>query len=71
MALKSWKKTLLMLVVSDVDVLICLSKLDKLSNLRSLYVEVVIPEYVRSEITGKDNLVIHEAIDSLYTAKSN
>lgn len=51
-------------VVSDADVIIHLSKLDKLSILRSLYIEVAIPEYIRSEITGKDNPTIHKAINS-------
>lgn len=53
-----------MRVVSDADVIIHLSKLDKLSILRDLYIEVAIPEYIRSEITGKDNPGIHEAINS-------
>lgn len=53
-----------MLVVSDADVIIHLSKLNKLSILRSLYNEVAIPEYIKSEITGKDNPAIHEAINS-------
>lgn len=53
-----------MLVVSDADVIIHLSKLNKLSILRSLYIEVAIPEYIKSEITGKDNPAIHEAINS-------
>lgn len=67
-------KTSLMLVVSDADVIIHLSKLNKLSILRSLYTEVAIPEYIKSEITGKDNQTIHEAINSflkIFTTSKN
>lgn len=53
-----------MLVVSDADVIIHLSKLEKLSVLQSLYNEVAIPEYIKYEITGKDNPDIHKAINS-------
>ncbi len=53
-----------MRVVSDADVIIHLAKLDKLSILRSLYIEVAIPEYIKSEITGKDSQDVHEAINS-------
>ena len=37
-------------VVSDSDVIIHLSKLEKLYLLQSLYTEVAVPEYVKSEI---------------------
>ena len=42
-------------VVSDADVLIHLSKLEKLSLLKLLYNEVAIPEYVKTEILRKDH----------------
>jgi predicted nucleic acid-binding protein len=51
-------------VVSDADVIIHLSKLDKLSLLLSLYTEVAIPEYIKSEILNKNNQEIQKAIDS-------
>lgn len=53
-----------MLVVSDADVIIHLSKLDKLSILHSLYGEVAIPEYIKAEIAGKDNPAIRIGINS-------
>ncbi len=53
-----------MRVVSDADILIHLSKLGKLSLLQSLYTEVAIPEYIKSEILGKDDKNILKAIDS-------
>lgn len=51
-------------VVSDADVIIHLSKLEKLSLLQTLYNEVAIPEYVKSEILNKDNADIENAIKS-------
>ena len=51
-------------VVSDADVIIHLSKLDKLSLLQSLYTEVAIPEYIKSEILSKDSPQIQKAIIS-------
>ncbi len=53
-----------MRVVSDADVLIHLSKLGKLSLLQLLYTEVAIPEYIKSEILGKDDEDILKAINS-------
>ncbi len=51
-------------VVSDADVIIHLSKLAELSLLQSLYIEVAVPEYVKSEILNKNNAQIQDAIDS-------
>jgi predicted nucleic acid-binding protein len=51
-------------IVSDADVIIHLSKLQKLSLLKSLYSEVAIPEYVKSEIIRKDDDDIRDALDS-------
>lgn len=51
-------------VVSAADVIIHLSKLEKLSLLQSLYTEVAVPEYVKSEILNKNNAEIQSAIDS-------
>ncbi|MDD5434423.1 MAG: hypothetical protein PH343_03240 [Nitrospira sp.] len=51
-------------VVSDADVVIHLSKLIKLSLLQSLYTEVAVPEYVKSEILNKNNVEIENAIKS-------
>jgi predicted nucleic acid-binding protein len=51
-----------MRAVSDADVIIHLSKLDKLSLLQSLYTEIAIPEYVKSEILSKDSPQIQKAI---------
>ena len=51
-------------VVSDADVIIHLSTLKKLSLLQSLYTEVSIPEYVKSEITSKNNPDIQKALNS-------
>lgn len=53
-----------MRVVSDADVLIHLSKLEKLSLLKSLYNEVAIPEYVKAEIFIKGNAELQKAFDS-------
>ncbi|MBI4823188.1 MAG: DUF3368 domain-containing protein [Nitrospirae bacterium] len=50
--------------VSDADVIIHLSKLNKLSLLQSLYTEIAIPEYIKLEILSKDNPEIQEAINS-------
>ena len=43
-------------VVSDADVLIHLSKLEKLPLLQSLYKEVAIPDYVKSKILLKERI---------------
>jgi len=51
-------------VVSDADVIIHLSKLEKLSLLQTLYTEVAVPEYVKSEILNKENAEIQNAIKS-------
>jgi len=51
-------------VVSDADVIIHLAKLRKLPLLRALYERVAIPEYVRQEITSKDDPGIIEEIDT-------
>ncbi len=51
-------------VVSDADVLIHLSKLGKLSLLRSLFKEVAVPEYVESEILTKADAGLQEALHS-------
>ncbi len=51
-------------VVSDADVLIHLSKLEKLSILKILYIEIAIPEYIKSEILRKDSEDIQDAIYS-------
>lgn len=48
------KKISLMRVVSDADVIIHLSKLEKLSFLQSLYKEVAIPEHVKLELLIKE-----------------
>ncbi|MBI5203295.1 MAG: DUF3368 domain-containing protein [Nitrospirae bacterium] len=53
-----------MRVVSDADVLIHLSKLGKLSLLESLYNEVAIPDYVKSEILIKSNAELQKAFNS-------
>ena len=52
-----------MVIVSDADVIIHLSKLEKLSFLQSLYTEVAVPEYVKSEILNKNDTEIQNAID--------
>jgi len=52
-------------VVSDADVIIHLSKLRKLSLLRILYSEINIPKYVETELSGKTNEDIKEALGSL------
>lgn len=51
-------------VVSDADVLIHLSKLEKLSLLKLLYNEVAIPEYVKTEILRKDHKELQKAFNS-------
>ena len=51
-------------VVSDADVIIHLSKLRKLFLLRLLYSEIAIPEYVKTEISGKVNDDIKDALAS-------
>ncbi len=53
-----------MRVVSDADVLIHLSKLKKLSLLQSLYKEVAIPDYVKSEILIKEDTELQKALNS-------
>lgn len=53
-----------MRVVSDADVIIHLSRLEKLSLLQSLYNEVAVPEYVKSEILIKENAEIQRAFNS-------
>ncbi|MEE8329349.1 MAG: hypothetical protein V3R54_05405 [Thermodesulfovibrionia bacterium] len=58
------KKIFPMHVVSDADVLIHLSKLGKLSLLKSLYNEVAIPEHVKSEILIKGNAELQKAFNS-------
>lgn len=55
-----------MRVVSDADVLIHLSKLEKLSLLKSLYNEVAIPEYIKSEILIKGNAELQKAFNSFF-----
>ena len=57
-------KTSAMHVVSDADVIIHLSKLERLSLLQSLYTEVAIPDYIKSEISSKHNESIQHAINS-------
>lgn len=58
-------KTSHMHVVSDADIIIHLSNLNKLSLLKALYTEVAIPEYIRSEISDKHDESIQGAINSL------
>lgn len=69
------KKIYPMLVVSDADVIIHLSKLEKLSLLRSLYKEVALPEYVKSELLIKENQELQKALNSFLkvfaTSKGN
>ena len=64
-----------MRVVSDADVIIHLSKLEKLSLLQSLYNEVAVPEHVKSEILIKENAEIQRAFNSFLkvfaTSKTN
>ncbi len=57
-------KTSAMHVVSDADVIIHLSKLERLSLLQSLYTAVAIPDYIKSEISSKHNESIQHAINS-------
>lgn len=52
-----------MRVVSDSDVLIHLLKLEKLSLLHSLYKEVAVPEYVKSEILVREDTVLQHAFN--------
>ncbi len=51
-------------VVSDADVIIHLSKLDKLSLLQSLYTEVAIPKHVKSEILINETPELQRAFNS-------
>ncbi len=51
-------------VVSDADVLIHLSKLEELSILQSLYKEVAIPDYAKSEILLKEDKELQKAFNS-------
>ena len=61
-----------MLVVSDADVIIHLARLEKLSILQSLYTEVAIPEYIKLEITYKNNPdILQKAIFSLKDIQIN
>ena len=64
-----------MRVVSDADVIIHLSKLEKLSLLQSLYNEVAVPEHVKSEILIKEDVEIQRAFNSFIkvfaTSKTN
>ncbi len=64
MAQKNLMKISPMLTVSDADVIIHFSKLEKLSLLAALYTEVAVPEYVKSEILNKDNIDIRKALSS-------
>jgi predicted nucleic acid-binding protein len=50
--------------VSDADVLIHLSKLEKLSLLQSLYKEIATPDYVKSEILLKGDTELQKAFNS-------
>jgi len=59
-------KTSHMHVVSDADIIIHLSNLNKLSLLKALYTEVAIPEYIKSEISGKHDESIQGAINSIF-----
>ena len=52
-----------MRVVSDADVLIHLSKLEKLSLLQALYKEVAVPEHVKSEILVREDTVLQHAFN--------
>lgn len=52
-----------MRVVSDADVIIHLSKLNKLLLLQSLYTEVAIPMYVKSEILVKATPELQKALN--------
>ena len=51
-------------VVSDADVLIHLSKLEKLPLLQSLYKEIAIPDHVKSEILIKEDTELQKALNS-------
>ena len=51
-------------VVSDADILIHLSKLQKLSLLQSLYKEVAIPDYIKFEILVKENAEVRKALNA-------
>jgi len=51
-------------VVSDADILIHLSKLQKLALLQSLYKEVAIPDYIKFEILIKENAEVRKALNA-------
>ena len=51
-------------VVSDADVLIHLSKLEKLPLLQSLYKEVAIPDYIKFEILVKEDAEVRKALNA-------
>ncbi len=51
-------------VVSDADILIHLSKLQKLSLLQSLYKEVAIPDYIKFEILVKEDAEVRKALNA-------
>ncbi|MDP3297154.1 MAG: DUF3368 domain-containing protein [Thermodesulfovibrionia bacterium] len=53
-----------MRVVNDSDVIIHLSKLEKLSLFHSLYKEVAIPEHIKLEILIKKNIELQKAFNS-------
>ena len=53
-----------MLVVSDADVLIHLSKLEKLSILKALYKEVAVPKHVKSEVLVREDTKLQNAFNS-------
>ena len=53
-----------MRVVSDADVLIHLSKLEKLSILRALYKEVAVPKHVKSEVLVREDTKLQNAFNS-------
>jgi predicted nucleic acid-binding protein len=51
-------------VVSDADVLIHLSKLEKLSILKALYKEVAVPEHIKSEVLVREDTKLQNAFNS-------
>jgi predicted nucleic acid-binding protein len=53
-----------MLVVSDADVLIHLSKLEKLPILKALYKEVAVPKHVKSEVLVREDTKLQNAFNS-------
>jgi len=57
-----------MRVVSDADVIIHLTKLNKLSFLKSLYDEVAIPEQVKTEVLKKEHTELRKAFNSFLKA---